>query len=115
MYLYASSKSLIKSSCSSDNPLWNRNPWWIDWPKFIQEKGRAPENLEEFVAWSQARQAAALGLAARAALSRFPACGGFMVWMGHDAFPCTANTAVIDFEGNLKPAGVELGKVYRSC
>ncbi len=101
--------------CSSVNPLWNRNPWWIDWPKFIQEKGHTPANLEEFVDWSQARQAAALGLAARAALSRFPACGGFMVWMGHDAFPCTANTAVIDFEGNLKPAGVELGKVYRSA
>lgn len=99
--------------CSSDNPYWNRNPWWIDWPKFIQEKGHAPKNLEEYVTWSQARQAAALGLAARAALSRFPSCGGFMVWMGHDAFPCTANTSVIDFDGNLKPSGVELGKVYR--
>ena len=101
--------------CSSDNPLWNRNPWWIDWSKFIQEKSHAPANLEEFVAWSQARQAAALALAAKAALSRFPACGGFIVWMGHDAFPCTANTAVIDFEGNVKPAGVELGKVYRTA
>ena len=99
--------------CSHDNPLWNRNPNWIDWPKFAQEKGHAPANLEEFVAWSQARQAAALALAARAAKSRFPACGGFFVWMGHDAFPCTANTAVIDFEGNLKPAGIALGKAFR--
>ncbi len=101
--------------CSAQNPLWNRNSWWIDWPKFVREKGREPANLEEYVAWSQARQAAALALAANAALSRFPACGGFMVWMGHDAFPCTANTSVIDFEGNLKPAGVELGNVFREA
>ncbi len=101
--------------CSAENPLWNRNPLWIDWPEFIQEKGPAPENLEEYVAWSQARQAAALALAARAAMSRFPACGGFIVWMGHDAFPNTSNMSVIDFEGNLKPSGIELGKIYREA
>ncbi len=101
--------------CTSDNALWNRTPDWIDWPTFVQEKGHAPANLEEFVAWSQARQAAALGVAASAALSRFPACGGFIVWMGHDAFPCTANTAVIDFDGNVKPAGVALAKVFREA
>ena len=101
--------------CSSYSPLWNRNPWWIDWPKFIQKKGHAPENLEEFVAWGQARQSAAPALATRAALSRFPACGGFMVWMGRDAFPCSANTDVIDFDGNLKSAAAALAKVYREA
>ena len=101
--------------CSAQNPLWNINPWCVDWPNFVQEKGRNPTNLEEYVAWSQARQADALSLAARAALNRFPACGGFIVWQGHDCFPCASNWSVIDFEGNLKPAGIALGKVFREA
>src|ERR1019366_9211924 len=55
------------------NRLWNRQPWWIDWPKFGQEKGREPASLEEFVAWTQKRQAEALVLAVSTAKSRFPA------------------------------------------
>ena len=39
-------------------------------------------------------------------------CGGFIVWMGHDSFPCTANTSVIDYEGNLKPAALALADVF---
>ncbi len=97
------------------NPLWNRQPWWIDWPKFVQEKGREPANLEEFVDWSQARQAAALTLAARAVKSRFPACGGLVIWMGHDSFPCTSNTAIVDFDGNPKPAAIQLGRIFRTA
>jgi len=96
-----------------ENPLWNRQPWWIDWPKFVEEKGREPGDLEEFVAWSQARQAAALTLAARMVKSRFPSCGGLIIWMGHDSFPCTSNTAIVDFEGNPKPAAIELARIFR--
>jgi beta-mannosidase len=93
------------------NPLWNRQPWWIDWPKFVQEKGREPASLEEFVTWSQKRQADALTIAVSAAKSRFPACGGLILWMGHDAFPCTANTSIIDFDGNPKPAALALKSI----
>lgn len=32
------------------NPLWNRQPWWVDWPIFAQEKRHEPASLEEFVA-----------------------------------------------------------------
>lgn len=95
------------------NPLWNRQPWWLDWPKFVQEKGREPASLEEFVTWSQARQAAALTLVARVIKSRFPACGGLIIWMGHDSFPCTSNTSIVDFEGNPKPAAIELAAIFR--
>jgi beta-mannosidase len=95
------------------NPLWNRQPWWIDWPKFVHEKGREPQDLEEYVDWSQARQAAALTLAARLVKSRFPRCGGLIIWMGHDSFPCTANTSIVDFEGKPKPAAIELAKIFR--
>ena len=96
------------------NLLWNRQPWWIDWPKFVEEKGREPRDLEEYVTWSQARQSAALTLAARVLKSRFPACGGMIIWMGHDTFPCTSNTAIVDFEGNPKPAAIELAKIFRA-
>jgi beta-mannosidase len=96
-----------------DNPRWKRTSWWIEWPVFIEEKGREPESLEEYVTWSQERQRRALGIAARSARGRFPRCGGFIIWMGHDCFPCTANTAIIDFNGDLKPAGEEIGRIFR--
>jgi len=95
------------------NPLWNRQPWWIEWPKFVAEKSREPESLEEFVAWSQKRQADALTIAVSATKSRFPACGGIIVWMGHDCCPCTTNTSIVDFDGNPKPAALALKKVLR--
>jgi beta-mannosidase len=96
-----------------DNPLWKRTSWWIEWPVFVEEQGREPKDLEEYVTWSQERQRRALGIAARSAQARFPRCGGFIIWMGHDCFPCTANTAIVDFNGDPKPAGIEIGKVFR--
>jgi beta-mannosidase len=95
------------------NPLWRRTSWWIEWPVFVEQMGREPSNLEEYVAWSQERQRAALQIAAQASKDRFPRCGGFLLWMGHDSFPCTANLSIIDFHGNLKPAGEALGRVFR--
>lgn len=98
-----------------DNPLWRRTSWWIDWPVFVEEHGREPESLEEYVAWSGERQARALSIAAAACKRRFPRCGGFIIWMGHDCFPCTANTAIVDFYGRLKPAGIAIRRVFRGA
>ena len=95
--------SLPELPGTKDNPLWARQSWWIDWPKFAKEKGREPRDLEEFVAWMDARQEAALTIALRSARSRFPACGGLIIWMGHDSFPCTENDSIVDFDGNPKP------------
>jgi beta-mannosidase len=96
------------------NPLWRRFAWWIEWPEFVARHGREPRDLREYVAWSQARQAEALARAARACKRRFPRCGGFIVWMGHDSFPCPANTAILDFDGNPKPAALALAEVFRN-
>jgi beta-mannosidase len=96
-----------------ENPLWRRTAWWIEWPVFVQELGRAPKSLEEYVEWSQERQARGLAIAAQASKDRFPGCGGFIIWMGHDSFPCTANTSIIDFHGELKPAAEAIGRVFR--
>ena len=95
------------------NSLWRRTSWWIEWPQFIAEMGREPETLQEYVAWGQQRQAQALSIAAGACKDRFPRCGGFIVWMGHDSFPCTSNTSVVDFDGNPKPAAFALADVFR--
>jgi len=98
----------------SSNPFWmHTNGWWIQWQDYLNEGGD-PSNLDMYVEWSQARQAAALAYAARACKSRFPRCGGFIVWMGHDCYPCPVNTAVVDFLGRPKPAANALGEVFRS-
>ena len=99
---------------TADNPLWRRTSWWIEWPYCATELGREPKSLEEYVAWSQARQAQALATAARACKARFPACGGFILWMGHDSFPCTANTAIVDFHARPKPAALALADIFRA-
>lgn len=95
------------------NPLWRRTSWWIEWPEFLAEHQREPKDLAEYVRWGQQRQAEALSFAANVSKNRFPHCGGFIVWMGHDSFPCMANTAIIDFEGNPKPAALALKKIFR--
>ena len=99
---------------AASNPLW-RYPlnWWLQADDFVVENGRPPESLEEYVSWSQGRQARALSHAAECCLRRFPACGGIIIWMGHDSFPCPANTSLIDFDGNLKPAAPALAGVFR--
>ena len=86
------------------NPLWKRVSWWVQWDEFQREEGRAPVSLAEMAAWSQARQARALEIAFAACKRRFPRCGGFIVWMGHDTFPCFSNTSLVDCEGAPKPA-----------
>lgn len=101
--------------CTAENPLWRRTSiWWIEWDQYLRETQRKSATLDEYVQWSQERQAEALSIAADACKKRFPACGGFIVWMGHDCFPCTANTSVIDFEGDPKPAGEALKAIFTS-
>lgn len=97
------------------NPLWNRQPWWVDWDKFVDEQGHEPASLEEYVTWSQQRQSDALAIALSTAKSRFPACGGLVLWMGHDAFPCTANLSVVDFDGKPKPAALKLKEIIQQA
>jgi len=36
-----------------------------------------------------------------------------MLWMGHDIYPCSSNTAVVDFDGRPKPAVAALRVVFR--
>lgn len=108
----ASSATLIKRYCgtyaplpvSVDNPIWAQFSWWIDTEAYQKSHdGRLPATIEDYVNWSQKRQQLGLSIALTESKRRFPSCGGFFIWMGHDCFPCPANTSLIDFEGNLKP------------
>lgn len=99
--------------CAIENPLWRRHPWWIERDDFFREFEREPRDLEEYVAWNQERQAQALSIAVEACKNRFPKCGGILLWMGHDSYPCTANTSVLDFEGDPKPAALAVGEIFR--
>ena len=97
------------------NPLWSRFGFWIQAKAFHDAHGRPPHDLSEYVNWSQQKQARELSRAAGATKRRFPGCGGFIVWMGHDPFPCPANTAILDFHGRAKPAAVALRKIFLSA
>jgi beta-mannosidase len=98
-----------------DNPYWTRpTPWWNDWAPLAEEHGREPRDLDEYVAWSQARQARLLVEALRSCKGRFPRCGGVLLWEGHDTFPTPINNSVVDFHGNPKPAAVALAEVWKS-
>ncbi len=108
-----------KGDCESmpasyNNPYWSRgSTWWVEWHIFEKEQGREPVSLAEYVEWSQKRQADAISFAAKSCKKRFPACGGFIIWMGHDCFPCTANTAIVDFHGDAKPAALAVSEVFK--
>ncbi len=83
--------------------------WWLGEYKRWDGTG----TLDEWVAHSQARQAEWLGYAATASRNRFPAVGGFIVWLGHDTFPCAVSLSVLDFEGAIKPVGDALRRAFR--
>ena len=100
---------------TTDNPYWTRlTTWWIDWPRLVAIHGREPRDLAEYVAWSQANQATLISGETKACKDRFPRCGGVLMWSGHDTFPLTINTSLIDFDGNLKPAALAVSAVWRS-
>ncbi len=88
--------------------------WWNEHETFVKIYGREPESITEYVEWSQKRQAEMLYVIASECKRRFPACGGIIIWMGHDAFPCSANTSILDFHGNPKPAAEALKQVFKS-
>ncbi|MDR3260199.1 MAG: hypothetical protein LBT78_00005 [Tannerella sp.] len=97
------------------NPLWRTVNWWIRWTEYFSaHNGQAPTTLEDYVNWSSQRQTQGLVIALESCKKRFPRCGGFIIWMGHDCFPCPINTSIIDFEGNLKPAALELSKIWKN-
>lgn len=97
-----------------DNPYWTRpTSWWNDWAPLVELHGREPKELEEYVAWSQQRQARLLVEAFTACKARFPRIGGVLLWTGHDTFPTPSNASIVDFHGDPKPAALALSAVWK--
>lgn len=84
--------------------------WWLT--RF--DAADAAQPIDEWVAESADRQADLLARAARATLARFPRCAGFVVWLGHDSFPCAVSLALLDWWGRPKPAALTLGELFAS-
>ncbi len=122
------SLEVLERYCGTENP-WPPNRdnkyyrhtsvCWVQWDIFCAahpgvEKLEARDGLGKYVEFSQALQAEALTIAVRACRERFPKCGGVILWMGHDVYPCPINTSIIDFEGTPKPAYYAVRELYRA-
>ncbi len=89
--------------------LWTHSSsWWLG--EFQRWDGSG--TLADWVLHSQTRQAEWLGYAARATRNRFPRVGGFIVWLGHDTFPCAVSLSVLDYDGAVKPVGAALRQAF---
>lgn len=92
--------------------LWSHSSaWWLG----EYDRWDGAGGLESWVAHSQARQAEWLAYAARATRDRFPRVGGFIVWLGHDTFPCAVSLALLDADGRPKPVALALAEVFRGA
>lgn len=97
---------------SMENPLWRNASWWIQWDEYKSTENDL-NDINAYITWSQNRQAEGLSIALKKSKDKFPECGGFIIWMGHDSFPCMLNTSIIDFEGNPKPVMKELSVIWK--
>lgn len=91
--------------------------WWTQWDLYhnpMKDISEATMGVAAYIRETQAHQAEAYSIAANACKRRFPKCGGFIIWMGHDCFPCPANNSVIDFLCETKPAYHALREVFLS-
>lgn len=97
------------------NATWRHScAWWLMLHRFTHLLEAEPEAaLAAYVEQTQREQAEALAFAARRHKERFPACGGFIIWHGHDCWPCPINNSLIDVEGRPKPVCEALRKVFR--
>lgn len=94
-----------------EGPYWMHTAaWWTQWPALAERVGDG--GPAAYVEETQRIQAEAYAIAAKACKDRFPGCGGFIVWHGHDCFPCPANNSIIDFEHQTKPAYHALKTVF---
>lgn len=88
--------------------------WWTQDARLTARFSHLParEALAAYVEHTRREQAEGLAHAARCTKRRFPRCGGFIIWMGHDCFPCPANTSIIDADHAPKPAYHALREVF---
>ncbi|EIQ01388.1 hypothetical protein OpiT1DRAFT_05964 [Opitutaceae bacterium TAV1] len=113
-----------------DKSMWwmHSSAWWIRSDRLAPYLGgtdgaaggeraarQNPEGiLVRYVGDEQREHAESIAIAAGACKHRFPRCGGFLAWMGHDSFPLPINTSIIDFDGGRKQAFAALAGVFHA-
>jgi beta-mannosidase len=101
---------------TKDNPYWSHTSlFWLPKGRFDKQfKGlKGDAALKKFIAITDEWQIKILTLAASSCKSRFPDCAGFIIWMGHDCFPCAINTSILDIDGHPKAVYHALKKIFR--
>ena len=88
--------------------LWTHSSGW--WLAAFDARDRSL-SVRDWLVTSAERQARMLGVALLRTLTRFPAVGGFLLWMGHDTFPCAVSLSIVDVRGRPKPAARELARI----
>jgi beta-mannosidase len=119
----ASSLALIRRHAGGEatwpptSALWRHSSgWWTQWERLGSRFTGLAEGaaLAAYVEYTRNEQAEKLAFAVRAKKAQFPRCGGFLIWMGHDAFPCLANTSIVEFDHTLKPAAHAVAAVFKA-
>lgn len=96
-----------------DTEAWRRlSGWWTQWERLRSRF--ADGDLARYVDYTRGEQAEKLATAIRETKRRFPRCGGFLIWMGHDCFPCPSNTSLIEFDHCPKPAVAAVAKEFHA-
>ena len=96
-----------------DTEAWRRlSGWWTQWERLRSRFAEA--TLAEYVEYTRREQAEKLAVAIRETKRRFPRCGGFLIWMGHDCFPCPSNTSLIEFDHRPKPAVAAVAAEFKT-
>ena len=88
------------------NPLWmHKGSWWIQVDELTRLFGPFSEDqLPMYIMASRYLQAVALSYSAESIRRREPQTSGFIIWMGNEPYPNTANTSLIEYDGVPKPA-----------
>jgi len=96
----------------ASNPLWvHRASWWLHREKLEAMFGLF-EDIESFVRASQWMQAEGLRYAIESHRRRMGRCSMVMPWQLNEAFPNTACTNAVDYDGLPKPAYWWIRRAY---
>jgi beta-mannosidase len=92
---------------NKSNLLWKHHgDWWIQWQQLSDLFGPwngMEDQLGDYVKSSQYLQAESLRYAVESVQRRQPEASGIIIWMGNEPYANTANTSLIEYNGQPKP------------
>lgn len=99
------------------NPYYNhRGAWWVQLEQLTQLYGPWTEaELPAYVTASRYLQLESLRYCCEGTRRREPFASGFIIWMGNEPFPNSANTSVLEYDGTPKPVVGALKRCFGPC